>query len=189
MLKHRWSREILQQESACLNESVQLEIMNSKREEMDLFDTESFIAQHDIELGVKLYVILHYCPHSVQESIKLNMFYKDLLMKQNLRTVIQATMNNVLPGTSTIRDRGTIITFFNRLDGMYNFTRDITPLMAALSTSDQLKELTKLGLPFVDLYTDTINQCLNKSGCEEFFGVSRTAGNSITFIVEKECKP
>ena len=180
MLRHRWSREILQRASACLTKSAELEILNKKRIEMNLTNTESFISENDIEMGTKLFIDLHYCPNSVQESIKLSMFYRDLLEEQNLRTIIQATMNNVLPATSAVEDSTTMINFFNELDQMYNFTHGLTPLLIAISSSDQLKELTKLGLPFLDSYNDVINQCLNGSDCKQLSVVTERTGNGST---------
>ena len=176
MLRHRWSRKILQQASACLSKSAELEILNKKRIEMNLTSYESFTTEHDVELGTKLFIVLHYCPHSVQESIKLSMFYRELLKRQNLKTIIQATMNNVLPGNTAVEDRATTINFFNELDRMYNFTHGLTPLMIAISSSDQLRELTKIGLPFLDSYNGIINQCLNGSECKQLSAVTERKG-------------
>ena len=104
-------------------------------------------------------------------------------MKQNLRTIVQATMNNVLPRTTAVKDRGTMINFFNNLDSFYNFTHGLTPLMIALSNSDQLEELTNLRLPFIDSHIDIINQCLNQSGCEHMIGPVMEKTGSITKLV------
>ena len=143
---------------------------------MNLTNDEGFVSENDIELGTQFFITLHYCPHSVQESIKLSMFYRELLKRQNLRTIIQATMNNVLPGNTAVEDRATTINFFNELDRMYNFTHGLTPLMIAISSSDQLRELTKIGLPFLDSYNGIINQCLNGSECKQLSAVTERKG-------------
>ena len=161
----------------CLNQSAELEILNKKIVEMNLTNSDSFITDEDIVLGSELFIVLHYCSTSVQESIKLDTFYKELLTKQSLRTIVQATMNNVLPGTTTLKDSTTMITFFTKLDKMFNFTHNLTRLLAAISSSDQLKELVKLGLPFVDPFNDIIKQCLNNSRCQHVSEVSEIAGN------------
>ena len=138
---------------------------------------ETLITENDIELGTRLFVTLRYCPKSVQESIKLSIFYGELLKDQTLRTIVQATMNNVLPGTTAVEDSTTMINFFSDLDRLYNFTDGLTPLMIAISSSEQLRELTKLGLPFIDSYNDIINECLNGSNCKHLYAVTERTGN------------
>ena len=86
-------------------------------------------------------------------------------------------MNNVFPGNTAVEDRATTINFFNELDQMYNFTHGLTPLMIAISSSDQLRELTQIGLPFLDSYNGIINQCLNGSDCKHLSTEFKITGN------------
>ena len=153
--------------------------MRDVNKELRLAYSEAVLSDDDLLLGTKLFFVLHYYLHTLEESAKLSIFYDDLLRKQNLRTIVQATLDNVLPGTEAIKHFDGMVEFFNELDRIYDFTKDLTPSMMAILSLDQLEELTQIGMNFLDAYKDIITQCLKGQKCKTFLDVVNGLGKYV----------
>ena len=176
LLRHRWSKKILRDSSPHLTEETKDLVLRDVNRELRLTYSEAVVSDEELLLGSKLFFVLHYYLDTLEESAKLSIFYNDLLRNQNLRTIVQATLDNVLPGTEAIRDFAGMVQFFNELDSIYHFTKDLTPSMMAILSFDQLEELTQIGMNFLDVYKDIITQCLEEQKCKHFSDVVNGLG-------------
>ena len=179
LLRHRWSNKILRNSSPSLTEETKDLVLRDVNKELRLTYSEAVLSDDDLLLGTKLFFVLHYYLHTLEESAKLSIFYDDLLRKQNLRTIVQATLDNVLPGTEAIKHFDGMVEFFNELDRIYDFTKDLTPSMMAILSLDQLEELTQIGMNFLDAYKDIITQCLKGQECKTFSDVVNGLGKYV----------
>ena len=107
--------------------------------------------------------------------MKLSLFFTDLLKEQTLRTIIHTTMNNALPSLTRLKDRTSVTNFANELDRMYNFSTSFAAIMTMISSSEQLQEMVKDGMPFFDTKRDLIQQCMDEDDCKQ---LSDFAGDS-----------
>ena len=106
-------------------------------------------------LGFQMYEALIYCPGHQDEARRLSLFFESLLADQSLGTVLAATFNNLeLRRGNAIMDYTAMNIWYNQLyrelDAMYNFS--LGPSVMALSTVEQLHELTKLDPPYMGEY-------------------------------------
>ena len=131
-----------------------------------------WIPGSDLRLGAQLFSAINYCPENLVEGAKLSIFFESLLTKHNLETVVAATMNSIQPRMgSTKMDFNTINMWYGELDKKYNFS--IGPIVAALSTTEQLQKLKRLDPPFlkgVNVIAGSCEQTKN-SGAINFSGV------------------
>ena len=148
LLKHRWDIEILKT-SSCLNETQVAKVIYKIGQEMNLKnDWSLWISEEDQAFGTELYSIFHYCPEHLVEAAKLSAFFESLLNKENLNTVVAATMQNIQPRAGdNIKDFTAINMWYERLDERYNFSlgSNILPLL----TTENLKQLKTLTPPFL----------------------------------------
>ena len=135
----------------------------------------------DLHLGTKIFFVLHYCSHNLPEQVKLSVFYDDLLKKQNPRTIVLATLNNILSSSSAIKDLSGIIEFFHELDKLYSFSHELTHSLMALSSFEQLHELAKM--PFIgENYTNMITRCSEGGNCKELSAAIENSGVSLAVL-------
>ena len=177
LLRQRWTKEILQQPTACLTTELKNDLLKSINTKLS-FVTYSEVLMSDkvLEYGTELFFCLHYCMENLQESVKLSIFYEDLLKSQSLKTITLATINNVLPRTEAIEDFAGMVEFFNELDRIYSFTNNLTSSMMAISTEDQLHDLVEIRLPFIDGYKDATIKCLEQHDCRDVSNVIKASG-------------
>ena len=109
---------------------------------------DSWIPDDDLALGAQLLSAIKYYPHNMVDAAKMSVFFEFLLTNHNLETVVAATMNSIQPRVGdTIKDFTAINMWFEELDKRYNFS--IGPIVATLSTTEQLKQLKTLDPPYL----------------------------------------
>ena len=92
-LKHRWDHE-----TTTIHGTKLADIIYKTGKELNLkYDWNEWIPEKDIRFGMELYSINHYCPEKLTEAAKLYSFFENLLSKENLPTVVAATMHNIQP--------------------------------------------------------------------------------------------
>ena len=156
LLKHRWSKEILN-DSPCLDENQEYMVMAKTARELSLASgVTSWVPDEDIAVGIEMYSIVHNCPASSVEAAKLSVFFDSLLTDQNLNSVVAATMHNIQPlAGDKITDFTAINMWYDRLDARYNFSLG-TSILGLMST-DQLNQMGQLDPPYLKDYKDYIN--------------------------------
>ena len=150
VLKQRWNINTLSRAKVCLTNraAYQHKIIKAAQELNLTISFDSWIPEGDLALGAQLLSAIWYCPHQLVEAAKLSVFFEFLLTNHSLEAVVAATMNSIQPrGGNTIKDFTAMNMWYNELDKRYNFSID--PIVATLSTSDQLKQLKKLDPPFM----------------------------------------
>ena len=177
LLRHRWTKDTVQEASSCLNAEAQERVLKTMNKDLSGTYLETLLFDEELVLGTKLFFVIHHCFETLQESVKLSMFYEDLLKKQSLRTIVLATMNNVLPRTEAIEDFTGMVEFFDELDRMFDFTHNLTQSMIAISAKDQLHDMAHIGMPFIDDYKVVITKCLEENDCSAMSGVLQETGN------------
>ena len=114
-------------------------------------------------LGMKLYSVLHYCPEKLIEAAKLSKLFESLITKENLNTVVAATMHNIQPRAGdNIKDFTAINMWYQRLDERYNFS--LGPNILPLMTTDMLTRLVSLHPPFLHKEDLQNNQQIIRGG-------------------------
>ena len=151
LLKHRWDIEILKTNS-CLNESQVVDVIFKTGQDLKIeYGWNPWIPEEDMISWMELYSVLHYCPEKLIEAAKLSKLFESLITKENLNTVLTATMHNIQPKAGdNIKDFTAINMWYQRLDERYNFSlgEAILPLM----TSESLTQLIALDPPFLQYY-------------------------------------
>ena len=110
-------------------------------------DTKDFDPDKYLPEVLEAFSLLYFCPpHHLVEAVKLGVFYENLLEHENLRTVVMATMNNIMPDNQ-FENMNLLHEFFNELDKEYNFM--LGPALITLSSASQLKQLAQLDLPYL----------------------------------------
>ena len=96
------------------------------------------------------------CSQRLVEAAKLSVFFEALLINHSIETVVAATMNSIQPraGNTIIKDFTAINKWYNELDKRYNFS--IGHIVAALSTTEQMKQLKKVDPPFLEDFNGTL---------------------------------
>ena len=160
------------------NETVE-GVLNKMNKVLSVTYSEALLSDEELILGTELFFVLHYCFETLQESVKLSMFYEDLIKMQSLSTIVLATINNVLPRTEAIQDFTGMVEFFNELDRLYDFTDNLTQSMMAISAEDQLQDLAHIGMPFIQAYRDVTTMCLEEHDCSSISDVINETGNFV----------
>ena len=112
-------------------------------------------------LGSELYSVLS-CPAQLVEAYKLSKLFESLINKENLNTVVAATMHNIQPRAGdNIKDFTAINMWYQRLDERFNFS--LGPIIFPLMTTAQLTQLAVLNFPLLQKYEGTkgIGHCKN----------------------------
>ena len=104
-------------------------------------------------LGSELYSVLS-CPAQLVEAYKLSKLFESFINKENLNTVVAATMHNIQPRAGdNIKDFTAINMWYQRLDERYNFS--LGPNILPLMTTDSLAQLEALHPPFLQYSADS----------------------------------
>ena len=131
----------------CLNTAQAENVVERIEAELNIVDTKDFDPDKYLPEVLEAFSLLYFCPpHHLVEAVKLGVFYENLLEHENLRTVVMATMNNIMPDNQ-FENMNLLHEFFNELDKEYNFK--IGPALIALSSASQLKQLAQLDLPYL----------------------------------------
>ena len=97
LLNYRWNIEILKT-SSCLNETQVAEMIYKTGQDLNLrYGWNIWVPEEDLAFGMELYSALHYCTKQLEEEAKLSAMFESLLKKENLNTVVAATMENIQP--------------------------------------------------------------------------------------------
>ena len=92
----------------------------------------------------------------------MSKLFESLITKENLNTVVAATMHNIQPRAGdNIKDFTVINMWYQRLDERYNFS--LGPNILPMMTADNLPKLTALDPPFMQKSRDIIYQQSNMS--------------------------
>ena len=155
VLKQRWNINTLSRNNVYLSgDKVYQKIIEAAQNLNLTIGFDSWIPEDDLALGAQLLSAIKYYPHNMVDAAKMSVFFEFLLTNHNLETVVAATMNSIQPRVGdTIKDFTAINMWFEELDKRYNFS--IGPIVAALSTSEQLKQLKKLDPPFLEDFNAT----------------------------------
>ena len=106
-----------------------------------------WIAEDDLKLATELYSVLS-CPAELVEPAKLSKLFESLITKENLNTVVAATMHNIQPRAGdNIKDFTAINMWYQRLDERYNFS--LGPNILPMMTTDSLTQLEAMDPPFL----------------------------------------
>ena len=132
-----------------MNESQRIDVIYKTAQDLKIdYDTNLWIAEDDLKLGIELFSALHYCPEHLVEAAKLSKLFDSLITNENLNTVVAATMHNIQPRAGdNIKDFTAINMWYQRLDERYNFS--FGPNILPLMTADCLTQLEALNPPFL----------------------------------------
>ena len=155
VLKQRWNINTLGKKKGYLSgDEVYQKIIKAAQDINLTITFDSWIPEDDLALGAQLLSAIKYYPHNMVDAAKMSVFFEFLLTNHNLETVVAATMNSIQPrGGDIIRELTVINTWYEELDGRYNFS--MGPVVSALSTSEQLKQLKRLDPPFLEDFDGT----------------------------------
>ena len=125
------------------------------------------MSDQDLPLLVEMFSFLHFCsPPNLMEAVKLGTFYEKLLEDNNAKTLLLATINNMLVGNiKSKHNKDVLDKIFDKLDKIYNFM--LGPAVLAFSSTPQLRQLAKEEeKPFLEDYSRDIQHCLHHPQCE-----------------------
>ena len=108
----------------------------------------NWIPEEDLTFGIELYSMIHDCSHQLSEAAQLSVFFESLLTKENLNSVLAATMHIIQPNADdNINDFTAINMWYEMLDKRYNLS--LGPAILPLMTSDTLERLENLEPPYL----------------------------------------
>ena len=111
----------------------------------------------------------------MMEATKLGIFFGRLLEKENMRTVVLATLNTILhEDNEGLFSMNLLHKIFDELDKSYNFM--LGPSILALASSTQLKQLAKGNFPFLKEYKHQIQLCLDDPKCNTLTELASMTG-------------
>ena len=96
LLKHRWDVDFRKTNTLCLDENQTFEVIYKTALNLKINYGNHWIREEDLRLGTELYSVLS-CPAELVEAAKLSKFFEFLITKENLNTVVAATMHNIQP--------------------------------------------------------------------------------------------
>ena len=131
------------------------------------------ISSVDLEFGVKIFSVLHYCPNYVVEASKIAIFYEHILEEKSLRTIIQTTMNLMSPEYETDNLK-TVKSFFSEMDKMFKFSLE-SPLIALTNTED-IGNLMEESLPYLENHKINLKECLENENCDKVKSLTKNIG-------------
>ena len=141
----------------CLNTAQAENVVERIEAELNIVDTKDFDPDKYLPEVLEAFSLLYFCPpHHLVEAVKLGVFYENLLEHENLRTVVMATMNNIMPDNQ-FENMNLLHEFFNELDKEYNFM--LGPSILALAATPQLRQLAKADFHFLEDYSQNIQHC------------------------------
>jgi hypothetical protein len=127
-----------------------------------LSDRKTNVSDENIREGIKMYNFLAFCPEGLLEAVKLVKFHDELLTNHSARSIIQATMNNLMPDTITsVENSRHMEQFYEKLDSHFGFTHGISLLASATMTD--MEEILETDLVYARKYFNKMQSCSNKS--------------------------
>ena len=171
--KTKWVQKHKHLTSWCMDKVTEASAIEDIRSELDLkdvTDTEG-VSDIDLELGTKLFSVLHYCPNYVVEASKIAIFYENVLEKKSLRTIFQTTMNLMNPDYETENIK-TVKAFYEEMDKLFNFT--LESALLALTNTEDVRSLLNASLPYLEKHRTILTDCLEEDNCA---GVENLIGN------------
>ena len=171
--KTKWVHDHKHLASWCMDKVTEASAIEDIKTELDLkdvTDTEG-VSDIDLELGTKLFSVLHYCPNYVVEASKIAIFYENILEKKSLRTIFQTTMNLMNPDYETENIK-TVKAFYKEMDKLFNFT--LESALIALTNTEDVRSLLNASLPYLEKHRTILTNCLEEDNCA---GVENLIGN------------
>ena len=110
------------------------------------------------------------------EAAKLGFFYSKLLSKENMRTVVVATLNTMLDNEVQYSSH-LLDDIFAELDKNYNFM--LGPAILALASTSQLRQIANKDYPFLTEYKHQIKDCLGDPKCATFSQLDFLTGKKV----------
>ena len=145
--------------------------------------TGALVTAEDVFLALDAFSFLHFClPPNVMESAQLGFFYSTLLEKENMRTVVVATLNTMLDDEVQYSSH-LLDDIFAELDKNYNFM--LGPAILALASTSQLRQIVNKDYPFLTEYKHQIKDCLEDPKCETFSQLDFWTGKKINLKIWK----
>ena len=161
LLKYRWVN------GSCLDAIEEASVIKHIEEELNITDCESTsFSDKDLPLLVETFSVLHFCSPSLTESIKLETFYEKLLDDGNTKTLLLATVNNMLKGNVKSKyNKDVLNQIFDELDHVYNFM--LGPAILSLASTAQLRQLENSDIHFLEGFSQDIQHCLQDPSCKK----------------------
>ena len=125
-----------------------------------LEDTKAhiWVPEEEIALVMELYMYLQYCESQILEAAQLSVFFDTLLANETLETLVVSTLQNMQPRSKgDVKDFSAINMWYRQLDQTYNFS--LGPVIMALSTTEEVEELTELDAPYLMDYCGQGDDC------------------------------
>ena len=95
-----------------------------------------------------------------------------------MRTVVLTLMNMIKPEDIGQNENINLLyELFNKLDDEYDF--QLGPTLLSLSSTPQLRQMSKLDLPYLREYKPMIKKCVERQDCVELDEVLQSPGMSI----------
>ena len=102
------------------------------------------------------------CPDHLVEAAKLSHFFESLLTNHSLETLVAATVNSIQPRAGdSIKDFTAINMWYEQLNQRYNFSME--PIITALLTNDQLRQLGTLESPYLKSVNTSITNVIDRN--------------------------
>ena len=125
----------------------------------------------DLPLVIEIFSLLHYCPNpQLVQSVKIGLFYENLLEEESIRTLVLAAINNL---KNNVDKNRRVDEFFVELDKVYKFK--LGPTALALASASQLRNLK---IPFIKAFTHQIEQCLEGVDLTPLMNIVESSGIS-----------
>ena len=164
-LRNRWTIESLQRTRGkhfCLDIPQQLSVVEETNQNLKMKHIysrkEIWGTDGDLPLVVEIFSLLHFCPPlQLVQSVKLGLFYENLLEEENMRTLVLAALNNL---KNNVDKNSRVDEFFVELDKVYKFK--LGPTVLALASASQLRNMET---PFLKVFTHQIEHCLEGVDC------------------------
>ena len=137
-----------------MNENQREDVIFKTAQDLKIhYDSNHWIPEEDLGLGLELVSAVHNCPENLIEAAKLSKLFESLITNETLNTVVAATMHNIQPRAGdNIKDFTAINMWYQRLDERYNFS--LGPNILPLMTTDSLTQLESLDPPFLRNYNN-----------------------------------
>ena len=164
--KTSWVHDNKHNTSWCMNSVIEAGAIKDLRTLLNVTDVKDVdgISSVDLEFGIKIFSVLHYCPNYVVEANKIAIFYEHILEKKSLRTIIQTTMNLMNPEYET-ENMKTVKAFFGEMDKIFNFS--LESALIALTNTEDLKNLMNESLPYLEKHRHNLKDCLENGNCAQ----------------------
>ena len=188
VLTQRWSVDTLrntEQSSYCLDTNTEAKVITDINSKLNLTEgggTETLEGEQDFQLVLQIFSLLRFCPTShLVNAVKVGLFFQQLLDNHSMRTVVLTLMNMIKPGEIGRNENINLLyELFNKLDDEYDF--QLGPTLLSLSSTSQIRQMSKLDLPYLREYKQMIMKCVERQDCVELDEVLQSPGMSMYLI-------